>query len=227
MYSEVKPILDTLSVPNMQASLSNLTAFHNRYYNSTTGAQASEWILNKVKNYTSDRSDILVSFYNHSWLQPSVTAKFLSSSPSSPRTIIGAHLDSINKTDPMNGRAPGADDDGTGTVNLIEAFQALVAANYRPTTPLEFHWYSAEEVGLLGSQEIATSYDEAGIDVKAMIQFDMSGYFKPGSQEVIAMESDYIDEELTDFVKSIITTYSYLPPADDIPVKTALSFLMA
>jgi leucyl aminopeptidase len=89
-------------------------------------------------------------------------------------TIVGAHLDSINLNSPSTGRAPGADDDGTGVVNLIEAFRALVAAGFRPSTPVEFHWYAAEEVGLLGSQAIATNYKNAGVAVKAFMQLDMS-----------------------------------------------------
>ena len=84
-------------------------------------------------------------------------------------------MDSINLRDPMNGRAPGADDDGTGAVNLIEGFRTLVAAGFRPSTPVEFHWYSGEEVGLLGSQAIASSYKNAGVVVKAFMELDMTG----------------------------------------------------
>lgn len=84
-------------------------------------------------------------------------------------------MDSINLSNPTNGRAPGADDDGTGTVNLIEVFRALVAADFKPTTPVEFHWYSGEEGGLLGSQAIATRYKNAGTQVKAFMELDMTG----------------------------------------------------
>lgn len=84
-------------------------------------------------------------------------------------------MDSINLSSPTSGRAPGADDDGTGTVNLIEALRVLVAAGFTPSTPVEFHWYSGEEAGLLGSQAIATSYSNAGIKVKAFMELDMSG----------------------------------------------------
>jgi leucyl aminopeptidase len=90
-------------------------------------------------------------------------------------TIVGAHLDSINRDSPPTGRASGADDDGTGVVNLIEAFRALIAAEFRPSTPVEFHWYAAEEVGRLGSQAIATYYKNSGIAVKAFMELDMSG----------------------------------------------------
>lgn len=84
-------------------------------------------------------------------------------------------MDSINLSNPTSGRAPGADDDGTGTVNLIESFRALLAADFKPTTPVEFHWYSGEEGGLLGSQAIATRYKNDGVQVKAFMELDMTG----------------------------------------------------
>ncbi|KAK7056407.1 hypothetical protein VNI00_002961 [Paramarasmius palmivorus] len=216
----VRPILSTLSTSNMQSSLSSLTSFNNRYYTTSTGAQASEWILNKVKGYASSRSDITVSLYKHSWSQSSVIAKIAGTSASSPVTILGSHLDSINLNSPSSGRAPGADDDGTGTVNLIEAFRALVASGFKPSTPLEFHWYAGEEAGLLGSQAIATSYKNSRVDVKAMIEFDI---FRPGSTEVIALEADYIDSGLNTFMRSIISSYSSLPAANDKPCGYACS----
>lgn len=84
-------------------------------------------------------------------------------------------MDSINLNSPASGRAPGSDDDGTGTVNLLEAFRVLLAGGFRPTDPVEFHWYAAEEVGLVGSQAVATNYKNAGVKVKAFMQLDMSG----------------------------------------------------
>ena len=84
-------------------------------------------------------------------------------------TIAGAHLDSINKENPTNGVAQGADDDGSGCINLIEAFRKLVAANFKPTNPVEFHWYSGEEVGLLGSAAVANSYSKANKNINAYL----------------------------------------------------------
>lgn len=86
-------------------------------------------------------------------------------------------MDSINHQLPnaASARAPGADDDGTGSVNAIEAFRVLVQTGFKPSTPVEFHWYAAEEVGLLGSLAIATSYRSVNTPVKAFMQLDMSG----------------------------------------------------
>ncbi|KDQ19012.1 hypothetical protein BOTBODRAFT_28491 [Botryobasidium botryosum FD-172 SS1] len=210
--AEVTPILAALSTTNMQNYLATLTAFNNRYYKSTTGAQASQSIFNTLKDIANGKSGITVSEFTHSWGQSSIIARF---DASGPITILGAHLDSVNSRDPTNGRSPGADDDGTGTVNLIESFRALVAANFKPSTPVEFHFYSGEEGGLLGSQAIATNYKSAGKAVKAMIEFDMTAYFAPGSKEVFAVNTDYADAGLNTFIGQLASAYSLLPVAND------------
>lgn len=46
--SAVKAILSTVSVSKMQSNLASLAAFNNRYYKSSTGKDASDWILNTV-----------------------------------------------------------------------------------------------------------------------------------------------------------------------------------
>lgn len=71
-------------------------------------------------------------------------------------------------------RAPGADDDGSGTVTILEAYRAILEARYIPTSPLEFHFYAAEEGGLLGSLDIVDSYVKAGKNLRGMMQFDMT-----------------------------------------------------
>ena len=38
----------------------------------------------------------------------------------------------------------GADDDGSGTVTILEAYRALLASDFKPNRAVEFHWYSAE-----------------------------------------------------------------------------------
>lgn len=72
-----------------------------------------------------------------------------------------------------------ADDDGSGTTSILDAFRVLAStSSYTPTeSAVEFHWYSAEEGGLLGSQAVAKVYEEEGVDVKGMIQMDMTGAF--------------------------------------------------
>jgi bacterial leucyl aminopeptidase len=105
---------------------------------------------------------------------PSVIGRIEGTDPKAPLVIIGAHLDSIDLQDPMRGYAPGSDKDGSGAVNLIEAFRKLTAAGFKPVKPVEFHWYAAEEGGLMGSAAIATAYADKRLEVKGMLQFRKS-----------------------------------------------------
>ncbi|KAG9094380.1 hypothetical protein FS749_012599 [Ceratobasidium sp. UAMH 11750] len=213
--SQVKPIISTLSTSRMSSSLSTLTAYNNRYYQATTGNQASTWIYNQLVSVANGKSGITVSKFTHSWTQFSVIAKFNGASTTAPAVIIGAHEDSINLNNPTSGRAPGADDNGTGVVNLLEVFRALVAASFAPARPVEFHFYSGEEGGLLGSQAVVSNYKSAGKSVYAMVNFDMTGYFAPGSQEVIALVTDRVDTGLNTYLKSLISAYCSIPAGTD------------
>ena len=77
----------------------------------------------------------------------------------------------MNQYWPDEGRSPGADDDASGTVTILEAFRSLVSANWSPVgRAVEFHWYAAEEGGLLGSQEVARHYASNNYTIVGMLQ---------------------------------------------------------
>lgn len=132
--------------------------------------------------------------------------------------VIGAHQDSINLFLPSILPAPGADDDGSGTVTILEALRVLLQSDaivQNATNTIEFQWYSAEEGGLLGSQAIFSAYEKQGRDVKAMLQQDMTGYthktLEAGEPESVGVITDYVNPALTDFIKKIITQYCSIP----------------
>lgn len=83
--------------------------------------------------------------------------------------------------------APGADDDCSGTVSILEAFRVLAESGFVPTNgPVEFHWYAAEEGGLLGSQAVARYKKESGAKIGAMMEFvSTSGSTWPRSRMLI------------------------------------------
>lgn len=79
---------------------------------------------------------------------------------------------------------------------------------------IEFHWYSAEEGGLLGSQAIFTAYEKEGRDIKAMLQQDMTGYVQgtldAGKKESVGVITDFVNPALTDFIKEVVTEASFV-----------------
>lgn len=105
---------------------------------------------------------------------------------------------------------PGADDDGSGSITNMEIFTILCEAQskglFNLKYPLEFHWYAAEEVGLRGSQDVAAQYKKLNKKVMAVLHFDMTGY--RGKSDSMGVITDYVDKDLTKFLKSIISQYT-------------------
>ncbi|KAI0021634.1 Zn-dependent exopeptidase [Xylariomycetidae sp. FL0641] len=219
--SDIKPMLKNLSKNAMEEHLEKLTSFHTRYYKSDYGRQSSEWLLKTVqdtiKEAGADEYGVKAEHFKHSWGQNSIIATIPGQSNST--VVIGAHQDSINLWLPSILAAPGADDDGSGTVTILEAFRVLLSSKdtikgKAPNT-IEFHWYSAEEGGLLGSQAIFSEYEKQGRDVKAMLQQDMTGFVQKtidaGKPESVGVIMDFVDPNLTTFIKKVIEEYCEIP----------------
>ncbi|EEU40197.1 uncharacterized protein NECHADRAFT_99154 [Fusarium vanettenii 77-13-4] len=217
---EVADLSKNLEKKNMKANLEKLTSFHTRYYKSNYGLESSDWVLEKVNQIIKDagaQDTVYAESFPHTWQQHSVIATIPGQSNST--VVIGAHQDSINLFLPSILAAPGADDDGSGTVTIMEVFRALlnskdVVDGKAPNT-IEFHWYSAEEGGLLGSQAIFQSYEQSGRDIKAMLQQDMTGYVQKtldaGQPESVGVITDFVDPGLTTFIKTVVEEYCNIP----------------
>jgi leucyl aminopeptidase len=96
-------------------------------------------------------------------------------------------------------------------MTTLEAFRVLVSNNFRPLHAVEFHWYSAEEQGLYGSQAVATEYHQNAVPVIGMMQLDMTGYTNPNEKEHIGVMTDFTSPQLTAFLRQLITTYCSIP----------------
>lgn len=206
----------------MRGHLEKFTSFHTRYYKSEYGVQSATWlyeqVLRTVVNSGAAEHGAKVEKFAHPWGQFSIIATIPGRSEKT--IVIGAHQDSINLWLPSILAAPGADDDGSGTVTTLEALRVLLqsedVAHGNATNTVEFHWYSAEEGGLLGSQAVFKQYRKDDRDVKAMLQQDMTGYVQgtldAGLPESVGVITDFVDEGLTEFIKTIVTSVRILSP---------------
>ncbi len=79
--------------------------------------------------------------------------------------ILGAHIDSPN--------SPGAMDDGSGSVILLEVARILNLAQGRPPVDIYLVWFGSEELGLYGSFHFAATHQELLDRTLAMLQTDM------------------------------------------------------
>ncbi|KAI5783920.1 leucine aminopeptidase 2 [Peziza echinospora] len=211
----VRPILSNLTTTHIEANLREFTSFYTRYYKSDHGRKSSMWLRERIQETA---PGIEVTVFPHSWPQSSLIARIPGRSNNT--VVIGAHQDSINLFLPSILGAPGADDDGSGTVTILEALrviaeskQLLELGGFENT--IEFHWYSAEEGGLLGSQAIFTAYARQEKPVVAMLQQDMTGFVRrtldAGLPESVGVIMDFVDPDLTSFIKKVVDTYCDIP----------------
>lgn len=217
--SLVKPLFPKISTDNMRHVLARLTSFYNRYYGDVYGEQSAQWLHGRIAEIIEAapfHTHISLEYFTHPFPQPSIIARFEPKvrDASLPLTIIGAHQDSANYLFPLL-PAPGADDDGSGTVSILEAFRVLAQSGFIPKNgPVEFHWYAAEEGGLLGSQAIARDKKQQKANIGAMLEFDMTAYISRNStHESIGMIKTEADDALTAWVVSLNNEYSSIPAA--------------
>jgi len=206
--AQVAQALSHVSVSRMETFLTQLISFNNRYYTAASGTESSNFILSEIQKTIAEsnyQGVVSVSQYTHTWAQKSVIAR-IEGTNGNPKQIVvlGAHQDSTSTGMP-SGRAPGADDDGSGSTTILETFRALLASGFIPKTTIEFQWYAAEEVGLRGSQDIANNHKANGVDVVAMTQFDMTGYLSANKR--IGFVTDFTDATLTAFLRKVVDGY--------------------
>ncbi|TGE23618.1 M28 family peptidase [Hymenobacter metallicola] len=102
--------------------------------------------------------------------------------PEAERIIVGAHYD-------VCGEQPGADDNASAVAGLLETARLLHARQLPLTRRIDLVAYSLEEPPFFGTEDMgsavhAKSLHDQRVAVRAMICYEMIGYFSdaPGSQ---------------------------------------------
>ena len=118
--------------------------------------------------------------------------------------VLGAHYDSIAGA--CSTTSPGADDNASGSSGVLEAARVLQAAGPFEHT-IRFCWFSAEESGLVGSGVAAQQSANAGEDIIAMINTDMSSYRAAGDSLDVAFVNNNSTPSLISFCDAVGAQY--------------------
>jgi len=87
--------------------------------------------------------------------------------------VIGAHLDHLGI---RNGKVyPGADDNGSGSTAVLSIARAMALNPVKPKRSILFMWFTAEEVGLLGSRYYTNNPIHPLDNMTCMFNIDMVG----------------------------------------------------
>lgn len=200
----ITPWLPEVSAENIRNTIAHLSSYVNRYYSSPTGASSAGWIRDTWAALGVGRSDVRAELFTQCSTcstQPSVILTVDGTELSDEVVVVGAHLDSIRSGGGGSPTqvAPGADDDASGIATITEIIRVALASGWKPKRTVKFMGYAAEEVGLRGSNAIATRYATDGVNVVAVLQLDMTNY-----RSGVAFDLKFI----TDFGNPTLLTFS-------------------
>lgn len=206
----VTPLLKQVSESRILADMLWFGSYKTRYYSSPEGIKAMNDLGTKWKKLAKGRSDITVEMIDHKdWKQKSVVLTI--KGQSDENIILGGHGDSINSDDEgPHSHSPGIDDNASGISVITEVIRILIQNQYRPKHNLQFMAFAAEEVGLRGSGDISSRYDQKVKKIRGMLNIDGTNY--RGSSDLnLTIISDETDKEQNQFLGSLIDKYLGLP----------------
>ena len=215
--SETIEMLESVSALEIEGTIRSFSGFETRYYNSPEALKAQEWLKSEWERIAQGRSDVRVEFFHHPNFSPMPSLILTIEGHTVPeeKIVLGAHADSAVKEragipaeDELNlgKRSPGADDNASGIATITEVLRVLMRHNYRPERTVMFMAYAAEEIGLKGSEHIATSFAEEDQKVIGVLNFDLTNF--RGSEDLdLVMIGDYTSPGQNAFLEQLIGTY--------------------
>lgn len=138
--------------------------------------------------------------------------------------IIGAHYDSVSEPYPdFDTRAPGADDNASGTGAIIE--MCRIMTSLETDYDVYLVCFSGEEIGATGSQKFLDEFISAnGLTVKLMVCMDMIGYSENERKTdiyTIFQEVSDLGEWLCPTITNNLLISQYGALSDDYPFSGA------
>ena len=238
--TEVNQLLSQLNPQNMWNNLITLTQFPDRSVKHESGVAAANWLKTQIETAIKNagRNDAQVFTVETKGTDPETNKLFQEKQPSivlkigtssSPGVVIGAHFDTFGcystkggyhedegcLEDPY-GPLPGANDDGSGTVAVLELARTLLESHMRFKNPIYLILYAGEEEGDWGAISVTEYFKNNSIPVKAIMQLDQIG-FAYQNDPTIWLETNedrvykVVNDDLTQYLITLTKTYVKKP----------------
>jgi hypothetical protein len=190
---EIETMLKEVNADTLKANMYKLVSFGTRNTLSTQGnstrgiGAARAWILSRFKDYAKQSDGRLSAFIdtvtylpdgkrvNRPIILGNVVATLKGTDPNDKRIfVISGHMDNM-RTSVMDsiGDAPGADDDGSGTVAVMEC--ARIMSKHKFPATVVFVTLAGEEQGLIGAYFMAKKARKENWAIEAVLNNDIMG----------------------------------------------------
>lgn len=205
--ADIQRAVGEVSEQNLRDTVTFLASYPSRDHKSNDAAQAILAFKSRIEDtLKNSKVPYTIDLISHqSTPMSSIRLTFKGTSKAGETVVAGAHIDSINASYFGSKVAPGADDNASGSANILEAARIL-SQGQAPNRTIEFYWYAGEEAGLLGSAEIAKDAKAAGKNIVGVLQLDMTLF--PGDGEFnLGSMTDFTSQEMRDLLVQINRDY--------------------
>jgi len=196
----IQAAVNAVSPINLEQHVVDLEAIFTRCASSSGANVARNQIVGKLQSY--GYSPTLQNFSGS--YSENVVAELPGSGSNPGVVVVGAHYDSIGSS--CSGSGPGADDNATGTAGVLEAARVLASAGPFEHT-IRFVLFSAEELGLIGSNFNSGQSVSQGENLIAMINTDMSAYRANGDTRDVDFVTNNSTSSLINFCDGVAGLY--------------------
>lgn len=206
-FAEIKNYLNEISIENIKDTIQNLQNFGTRFHDNSKGLEVPAYIQSQINEMNNNQFNVSLIENSKTLVtqQQSVVAQLKGTKSPEVVVILGSHLDSINRNNEAD--APGADDNATGVAILLEVIRLINLHGLKFERTIEFHFYGAEEIGLVGSKVLASNYLENNIIVAGLFQLDMTGWSSDPKDENIFVIENETNDNLRRITKNLISSY--------------------
>ncbi|KAH7882167.1 hypothetical protein F5I97DRAFT_1817774 [Phlebopus sp. FC_14] len=204
----VASIVNGLSIDQMRKDIRYLTdedgesGIISRHSFAGGSRIAADWLKAEFESAgaTCELRNFLVGF------APNVVCRYSASQNTSATVLVSGHYDSRGSFGFQ--RAPGGNDDGSGTISILNIARRIKSTDITFRTNVELVAFAGEEQGLLGSKAYARELREQGANVTVMIQADMLAYHAPDEPPQLGLPLYIGTPEVTQLVANISAIYS-------------------
>jgi Zn-dependent M28 family amino/carboxypeptidase len=185
----VQRILQSVESARIEATVKHLADYPTRRSGMPDGDAAADWLRDQYRALGYDQVRFEAFALRDGLESRNLIVTKPGTDPAAPIILIGAHYDSLNVADrDAKARAPGADDNASGSAALLELARILAPLTFRHTIVLAA--FSGEEQGLVGSAALAKKLAADRTPIAAVINLDMVGHPIDPERHVIVVEDD-------------------------------------
>ncbi|KAG8979322.1 hypothetical protein FRB94_011718 [Tulasnella sp. JGI-2019a] len=173
-----------------------------RHSFSTGALMAANWIQDQIERSGAicEQQEFLRGF------APNVICRYPATIPGcTETTILSAHYDSRGSFGYL--RAPGGDDDGSGTTLVLAIARVIRERRIKFETNFELVLFAGEEQGLYGSRDYAESMRERKANIVVHIQNDMLAYRDPSEPPQLGLPAVIGTPEAAQLVANVSRIY--------------------